>query len=325
LYCQRKNDVIVRALKINFGYFWQHFRKEDNYFTRLLSIKYDIEISDKPDLYFFTHSYDGTHDYLKYKCNRVFIGCENERANWNICDYVLDFDFINNNPRHKRWPIWATYNPKSLTAPKDTLAFQSKKKFCCMVVSNGNARERNEFFHLLSKYKKVDSGGKYLNNVGGPVPDKMEFIKDYKFVLSFENSSYPGYTTEKLIQPMFANSIPIYWGNPVVNRDFNTNSFINIPNRKFFDEAIERIIELDKDDQKYITLSAQPWFTDNHLPEEMTTQSLLQFLEFVIEDSRIKRPVGKNFLKDKIYKTRILSARIKAGVYSRLGIKISPF
>ena len=48
------------------------------------------------------------------------------------------------------------------------------------------------------------------------VSNKMDFIKDYKFVISFENSSNPGYTTEKLIEPMLVNSIPIYWGNTEV-------------------------------------------------------------------------------------------------------------
>ena len=72
-----------------------------------------------------------------------------------------------------------------------------------------------DFFVKLSKYKQVDSGGRTLNNIGGPVEDKMEFIKDYRFVISFENAEYPGYTTEKIIQPMFVDSIPIYWGNPL--------------------------------------------------------------------------------------------------------------
>ena len=56
----------------------------------------------------------------------------------------------------------------------------------------------------------------------------MDFIKDYKFVISFENSSYPGYTTQKLIEPMLVNSSPIYWGNKSVGKDFNTKSFINV-------------------------------------------------------------------------------------------------
>ena len=39
-----------------------------------------------------------------------------------------------------------------------------------------------------------------------------QLFKKYKFNICFENSSTPGYVTEKIIQSMYVNSIPIYWG-----------------------------------------------------------------------------------------------------------------
>lgn len=183
----------METIKVNFDYFWNDFDPADNYFTRILSKKYKVELSDKPDLFFFTNTYGGSKkEYLKHKCHRVFLGWENMRANWNICDYVLDSDFYSNNPRHKRWPIWASWNNSRILQPKQPEAYMQKKKFACMVVSNPHAKERIAFFHALSNYKQVDSGGRYLNNVGGPVANKRDFIRDYKFVISFENSLYPG-------------------------------------------------------------------------------------------------------------------------------------
>ncbi len=61
-----------------------------------------------------------------------------------------------------------------------------------------STKVRNNFFLKISKYKKVDSGGLALNNIGYIVKNKLEFIKDYKFTIAFENSSYSGYTTEKI-------------------------------------------------------------------------------------------------------------------------------
>ena len=216
----------MKTLKINFSKKWQQYENHHNQFTDLLLKRFNVVISEDPDFYFFTHSfYDhDIKDYLNYNCHRIFFGYENVRADWAICDYVLDSDFYNDNPRHKRYPLWARYDVRKLALPKRPEDFK-KKKFCCMVVSNPNARERIDFFHQLSEYKKVDSGGRYLNNVGGPVPNKPEFIKDYKFVISFENSAYPGYTTEKIVQPMLVNSIPVYWGDPAIQRDFNTEKF----------------------------------------------------------------------------------------------------
>lgn len=283
-----------KKLKLQFGYFWDGFDPMDNMFSRSLSRKYDVEISTDPDYYFFTHSYDGNKDYLNYNCHRIFWGLENVRADWNICDYVLDFDFCENNPRHKRFPLWAAWQTEKLCLPKDMTAFENKKKFCCMLVSNPRAKERIEFFHKLSKYKKVDSAGKHLNNVGYSVENKLEFIKDYKFVISFENSSWPGYTTEKLVETMFANCIPVYWGNPVVGRDFNTKSFINIHDLASYEHAIDHIIKLDNDRASFLEMAAEPWYNNDIFPQEFSEESLADFFDFVIGDSKTKKPVAKS-------------------------------
>lgn len=312
----------MKTIKVNFGYFWPDFKKEDNYFTRVLSLKYKVEISEKPDFFFFTHPYNGKRDYLNYNCHRVFLGWENVRANWDICDYVLDSDFYENNPRHKRWPIWAAWRPEQLTVPKDLSKFEGKNKFCCMVVSNGKAKERIEFFNKLSKYKKVDSGGRFLNNIGSRVEDKMKFISEYKFVLSFENSASPGYTTEKLIEPMLVNSIPVYWGNPLVDKDFNTQSFINVKDLNSFDEAIENIIALDKDKDKYMVMAAQPWFNNNKVPNEFSQESLAEFFDYIIEDSKTRKPVAQNLMKNLEHRTNLFTAKLKNAFYTRTGLMI---
>ncbi len=302
----------MQTLRVNFGYFWPSFKKEDNYFTRALSKKYQVEISDDPELFFFTHPYNGRHDYLKYKCHRVFLGWENQRANWDIADYVLDSDYVADNPRHKRHPIWAGWQPERLTVPKNLDAFREKSKFCCMLVSNADAKERIDFFHELCKYKKVDSGGRYLNNIGYAVEDKLTFIKDYKFVISFENSSFTGYTTEKLVEPMFSNCIPIYWGNPRVGEDFNEASFISVKDRNDYQRAIEQILSLDKDEEQYLQMAAQPWFRNNKVPPEITSEALEEFLFFIVEDRKNKKPVATLWLRDKKHRFSLLAQRILA-------------
>ena len=305
----------METLKINFGYFWKDFDKKDNYFTRLLSKRYKVVVTDDPDFYFFTHSYyNGKRDYLKYNCHRIFFGWENIRADWNICDYVFDSDFYLNNPRHKRYPMWVSYGLDQLCKPKNIGEFQQKEKFCCMLVSNPKAKERIDFFHQLSQYKKVDSGGRYLNNIGHSVENKMEFIKDYKFVISFENSSYPGYTTEKLIEPMFVNTIPIYWGNSRVGEDFNTRSFVNVNDFKCYDEAIKYIIELDTNEGKHLAMAAQPWLNDNRIADEFSEESVLDFFDFIVKDSKTKRPVAKSIYHRSMHKTLLLKAKIMSKI-----------
>lgn len=81
---------------------------------------------------------------------------------------------------------------------------------------------RNEYLHELMEHIAVDSYGKVAHNAdldddrGGK--SKLAAISGYRFTLAFENSIAPGYVTEKLYQPLFAGSVPIYRGAPDVAR-----------------------------------------------------------------------------------------------------------
>ena len=308
----------METIKVKFDQLYKGFNTSDNFFTRHLSANYKVEISDDPDFYFFTHRVYGSKEYLKYKCHRIFFGGENIRADWNICDYVLDSDFYENNPRQKRMPLWAYWGLERINQRKSFDNINDKKKFCCMVVSNPKCKERNDFFHKLSKYKKVDSGGRFLNNIDFRVENKMDFIKDYKFVIAFENSSFPGYTTEKLIEPLIVNSIPIYWGNPVVGEDFNTNSFINIKDASLFDESINKIIELDNNDEKYLAMRNEPCFADYKIPEEFSNESIHKFLDYIILDSKVKKPVATIKTKEFRHHLAVFQNKVMNKIYRTL-------
>lgn len=296
-------------LKINFSDFWEGFSKEDNMFTNMLKEKYEVDISENPDLLFYSCY---SNDFLKFDCPKIYYTAENTRPDFKECDFALTFDFDHPVDKHYRLPLYRwNGNLEALTLKKnveDIIA--SKTKFCCMVVSNGNGTYRNEFYKKLNEYKTVDSGGKYLNNVGGPVADKMEFIKDYKFVLSFENSSYPGYTTEKIIEPMFANSIPVYWGNNRVGEDFNTSSFVNVHQYDNMEEAINAIIAIDKDDTLYRQYVAAPYFRNNIFPPSLEFSNISKALIDAVDRILTQPAVGiahKGYSERKIKQQKLKS------------------
>jgi alpha(1,3/1,4) fucosyltransferase len=254
-----------KVLKINFCDFWADLDKQENLFTKLLSPHFDLELSDDPDVLFYS-CYSFNH--LKYKCHKIFYTGEAVAPDFRECDFAISFEWDKYDGKNLRLPFFR-WSP-SLTklyqrSPSQEIA-AAKSKFCCMVISNGDCKERNDFFHKLNEYKKVDSGGGFMNNIGYQVPDKVTFAKDYKFIIAFENSSYPGYTTEKIFQPMLVDCLPIYWGNPVIDRDFNTQSFINVHNYNTHEEVIKEIIRLDNDNQAYCHMLDQPFFTGNKMP-----------------------------------------------------------
>ena len=154
------------------------------------------------------------------------------------------FCHLPDDPRHFRLPQYVFYvdDVQRLVKPPGFdagAALRAKTKFANFVVSNPRCPERNRFFRQLHRRRHVDSGGRHFNNLGRPIADKLAFIRDYKFTLAFENSASDGYTTEKLVEPMLAGSVPIYWGNPLVGLDFNPRSFIDVSAFPDFDAAIE--------------------------------------------------------------------------------------
>lgn len=183
-----------------------------------------------------------------------------------------------------------------------------KKKFCNMVVSNPK-RDKvfEEFFYKLSEYKRVDSGGRYLNNIGGPVSAKLDFIRDYKFTMAFENRSYPGYTTEKILDPMLAGSIPVYWGNPNISDEFNPESFINLHDFATLDDAVRRTIEIDQDDELYRRMISAPVFHDDRVPEYLTHEAILERFAAIIDNRKGFGPVSCTWR----YYPRYLTAKMK--------------
>jgi hypothetical protein len=285
----------MELLKLDFLHFWPHFNKENNLFVNTLRNHYNVVIDPNPQLLIFTNDNCGTREYLNYKCHKLFVGLENERTDFTSCDFAIDFDYLNH-PNHLRMPLWAFWNLESLTHPKQfTVNDINYRKDCCMVVSNANAKERIQFYQKLKQHIHIDMGGKYLNNVGGPIEYKMEFIKNYKFVISFENSSHPGYVTEKLIEPMLANTIPIYWGDPTVNNDFNHQSFINIHNYQSSNHAINDIVSLVKNPHRYVELLNQPWFFNNLNTEKKYKTQLEQFLIYCTALTFKTTPVSNTY------------------------------
>lgn len=60
-----------------------------------------------------------------------------------------------------------------------------------------------------------------------PVEDKLETMRDYKFAICFENGSYPGYITEKIIDCFVAGVIPIHAGAPDI-LDYVRGAFLDL-------------------------------------------------------------------------------------------------
>ena len=268
-----------KKIKIDFTDFWGGFDKTNNYFYNLLIEEFDVEISNNPDYLFFS-VFGNNHQ--NYKCTKIFYTGENVAPPLGYCQWSFSFDYLDDS-RNYRLPHYLLYDGNyELSRPKVIDESLANRKFCNFVASNGNCKERNDFVQQLSKYKKVDCGGRWMNNIGYAVTDKRKFQSEYKFSIAFENDAYrPGhswYITEKIMEPMTVNSIPIYKGADNISQDFNRNSFINCHDFKNFDDVIQYILHIDNNDNEYLSILREPWFLDNKIPNNNSVENIKAFL-----------------------------------------------
>jgi len=213
---------------------------------------------------------------------KIFFTPENCIPDMNKCDWAFSFCYDEEfkHPKHMRLPYYF-FSGYGKNLIKRNINFnkikKEKTKFCNFVYAN-DSWIRNRFFNKLSKYKRVDAPGKCMNNLppigkyknaassrqaNNWIEQKQKFLNGYKFTIAFENAEYPGYTTEKITQAMLANSIPLYFGNPLVSRDFNKKSFLNLSDFKNMGKMIKRIKEIDSNDKLYASILNEPWFNNN--------------------------------------------------------------
>jgi len=302
----------MTPIKLQFADFYFGFDSYNNYFYHLLSKYYTIIISDSPDILIFSN-YGRNH--YKYNCIKIFFSGENpfyDNGENHIYsrkqyDYLIDHQFINSS-RHFRLPLFVCYdgyldlikNRNQTITANDII----DKKFCNFIYSNDNSPVRKVFFNWLNEYKKVDSGGKVMNNLGYLVKDKRQFIKDYKFTIAFENTKADGYTTEKLFEPLSERSIPIYWGNPKVSVDFNPEAFLYLDDINNIKDIIDKIIRIDTNDKLYLEYVNSPAFPHNNiLPDYAHEENFIDWFDkiFYSKASRIKYFYIKYIACDKIY------------------------
>jgi alpha(1,3/1,4) fucosyltransferase len=153
------------------------------------------------------------------------------------CDWAFGVEHENyvGHPRYMRFARWGEDTQLLQPAERDwERVLREKTRFCAFVYAN-RVFYREAFMRALARYKAVDAPGVAMNNMPSidRVPgkrswdDKIAFLRKYKFVIAFENSSWPGYNTEKLTHAIEADSLPVYWGDPEVARSYNVGRFIN--------------------------------------------------------------------------------------------------
>lgn len=89
----------------------------------------------------------------------------------------------------------------------------------------------------------------------------------FRFVLAIENAWVDGYFTEKVINPMAAGSIPVYWGHPSVFDYINKRRVIYIPDFKSMEDLAAALVAMTP--AEWADIVSQPWYTPRGRPDEV--------------------------------------------------------
>ena len=284
-----ENGINIKKLKIKKNIRFYTVGSSNNYYANILKNNiieglednFNFEFTnDKPDYLI----YDIFNcDFLDSNYNnsiKIAFYTENQIPDFNKADYAIGFQNINYLDRYfrKTTLIWKLENNflniknKDFKKKRNKALKKKRNNFCAAVISNSMFTDgfRMKFINELSKYKKIDMGGNFNNNIGGPVKNKVKFLSSYKFSIAMENTEGQGYISEKILDSFIAGTIPIYYGGYMVDEFINPKSFILIKNEKDMKEKIEYIKKIDKDEDLYKhilkeDLFIKSFFVDNNI------------------------------------------------------------
>jgi hypothetical protein len=120
---------------------------------------------------------------------------------------------------------------------------------------------------------------------------KVDWLAGYRFNLAFENTRRAGWCTEKLVDPLHVNTIPIYWGDPRVKEFFNPESFICRDDFSSDHELAEYVLHVDDTPELYAKYIQAPPFHKNVPNSAYDMNTLLVFFDRIFRQPQ--RPVAQ--------------------------------
>lgn len=288
--------MAMKTVKIHFIGFWPVFQNDNNMFYNILKNRYHVVLDDKDPDFLICSPLGVPFEYTKYDCPRIMYTGEYFSADFTSIDYFIGFDDISFGDRSFRLPLYL-YSDHCQYPPSDPLThdqamkiLKSKEYFCNYIFGHQTQMGiREEILDGLAAYRRVECAGTHRNNMPNGltlnIQNKFDFMKKCKFSIAAESVSYPGFTSEKIGHAFRTCSIPIYYGDPDVTKDFNENSFVNYSSFENVDALVKRVIELDQNDDLYIEMLCQYRYVQANF-EAVMLEKFTQYLYNIFDQDK---------------------------------------
>ncbi len=304
-----------KIIKVKFVGFWDGFVAENTRIYLDLSKYYNIVLSEEPD-YIICSCFQPFYEYCKYPQVRIMDCGENYIPDFNYVDYAIcryPIQFLDRCFYH---PGCIDFRGRFVSLLERERMFTSdvlqEKQYFANFIAGHESEDgiRGSFFKLLSGYKRIESPGSYLNNMGDGMTvnwkdsSKTDFQRKCKFSLCFESTKHAGFVTEKITDAFFSDTIPVYFGSEEVFHVFNRDAFVFCPSRESFEETIEQIAALDQDDNAYLQMLNQPLFNPD-FDYQKHMASYERFIKHIFE-----QPIEKAYRRSKVFIPKMHEAYI---------------
>ena len=275
----------MKTVKIKFAGKWEGITPEQNTICHWLKKNgYDIQVTDDADYIICDVLGEYHYEYCKYPQVRIFECGENVTPDFNLVDYAISRYPIQFGDRNFYYPgctmsgaYWHELAKKDRNYPADVL--KEKPYFANLVAGHDSEHNyRSIFFDKLSAYKRVEAAGNLRYNMPDGMrvnwldDSKTNFQRKSKFTICFESTAHEGFITEKITDAFFADTIPIYYGSSTITEIFNKDAFINVADYESLDAVVEKVKELDQDDEKYLAMLRQPILVDPAYPARLDAE-----------------------------------------------------
>ena len=178
------------------------------------------------------------------------------------------------------------YYPSQIkTLPKPA----PRKKFCALITRMvfrrthykvSDALIRHGLARLLSEYKQCERP-----RCNGLDLDAHKCMTQYKFVITMENTVEEGYFSEKLLNGVLSNAIPIYFGAPDIGKYVNAKRFVLCNQNESFLRRIRKDYKRPHFLFGNFTKDNQP--TDTQLVDWIAEQMRVKFRKCINEIIRL--------------------------------------
>ena len=287
----------------------KNFQLNQDILKENLKDKYDFEIVDDPDYLLFSF-YGSKHKDGKYRNSiKIAIYEEGYIPSFNSEDYTFGVAHIYYLDRYFRKATLLEYlgnlkNEDFRKARNRAINGPKREKFCAAVLNHERNEDhfREKFVYELNKYKQIDLGGEINNTIGYNVTNNTEFFSSYKFSIAFEKNSGDGYATGHIINSLLAGTIPIYYGDYLIDEYINPNTYILVRNDLDLMDKIEYIKEIDNNDELYKKFLSQDVLIDEDIVNKRKKQEIEYWSHiFRPEKYDAKRIDNIRFLTRKCY------------------------